>query len=160
MMINSNMIHIWPEAYIENIGWIPFEPSGGFVYGSGWSLFDDPGGYTYEIPDEYFPEVEALPKEDYVPLSKPQESKKIYWSIIGGLLLIIILSIVLIIPISLLVIHSKYQNAEMPDKIRILSKRNLKILHLLNFNMNEGETLTELHTDNHAFCICDCSFHR
>lgn len=143
MMINSNMIHIWPEAYIENIGWIPFEPSGGFVYGSGWSLFDDPGGYTYEIPDEYLPEVEALPKEDYVPLSKPQESKKIYWSIIGGLLLIIILSIVLIIPISLLVIHSKYQNAEMPDKIRILSKRNLKILHLLNFNMNEGETLTE-----------------
>lgn len=146
MMINSNMIHIWPEAYIENIGWIPFEPSGGFVYGSGWSLFDDPGGYTYEIPDEYFPEVEALPKEDYVPLSKPQESKKIYWSIIGGLLLIIILSIVLIIPISLLVIHSKYQNAEMPDKIRILSKRNLKILHLLNFNMNEGETLTEFAT--------------
>ena len=143
MMINSNMIHIWPEAYIENIGWIPFEPSGGFVYGSGWSLFDDPGGYTYEIPDEYLPEVEALPKEDYVPLSKPQESKKVYWSIIGGLLLIIILSIVLIIPISLLVIHSKYQNAEMPDKIRILSKRNLKILHLLNFNMNEGETLTE-----------------
>lgn len=28
--VSSGCAHVWPEAYIENVGWIPFEPTGAY----------------------------------------------------------------------------------------------------------------------------------
>ncbi len=28
--VSSSCAHVWPEAYIENVGWIPFEPTGAY----------------------------------------------------------------------------------------------------------------------------------
>ena len=28
--VSSNCAHMWPEAYLENAGWVPFEPTGAF----------------------------------------------------------------------------------------------------------------------------------
>ena len=30
VMVTSNMAHAWPEVYLEDIGWIPFEPTPGY----------------------------------------------------------------------------------------------------------------------------------
>lgn len=144
--VKSNMIHIWPEAYLDNIGWIPFEPFGGFGSGSSWTLFDEDPTTSFELPEEYYPYPlpEALPEEDYVPYSKPEtKSNNLYWVIIGGSLFIIILSIVLIIPLTLLVLHHKYKKAAAEEKLRIICKRNLKILHFIGFDIKTDETLTE-----------------
>lgn len=31
MTVYSNMAHAWPEVYLEGVGWIPFEPTPGYV---------------------------------------------------------------------------------------------------------------------------------
>lgn len=30
-MVEANCAHVWPEAYIENIGWVPFEPTSSYL---------------------------------------------------------------------------------------------------------------------------------
>ncbi len=53
--VNSSLAHTWPEAYIENAGWICFEPTGGFYAASEYT-------WHREIEEEKQPEME----EDYI----------------------------------------------------------------------------------------------
>ena len=30
MAVAGNCAHVWPEAYLENVGWVPFEPTAAY----------------------------------------------------------------------------------------------------------------------------------
>ncbi len=66
--VSSGCAHVWPEAYIENAGWIPFEPTGAYYtrtntnWHRGRYIEDDERVPVYEEID--LPEVSAIASPD------------------------------------------------------------------------------------------------
>ncbi len=154
--VYSDMAHAWPEVYLEDIGWIPFEPTPGYSqtrYAS-WEVKNSNSELSNDS-DTHTPEDEWT--EDRIPDHSKQEIGDIQESVnysdknnIGKLLLItsrILLSIlgtaILLLLLSLLFARYKYQKMSTEIKFRTEVSRNLKILSFMGIKRKDIQTLSE-----------------
>lgn len=154
--VYSDMAHAWPEVYLEDIGWIPFEPTPGYsqtryasweVKNNSTELSDDLNNHT----------PEAAWAEDRISNKPKQEMGDIQESVIyseknniGRLLSIISLTLlsflgiaILLLLLSLLLARYKYKKMSAEIKFKTEVSRNLEILSFLGIRRKKVQTLSE-----------------
>ena len=153
--VYSNMAHAWPEAYLEDIGWIPFEPTPGYSqtrYAT-WAVKNSSTELSADL-DSHTPEAGA---EESIRNKSEQEMGDIQESVIyseknniGRLIRIIslmLLSIldtaIFLVLLSFLLARYKYQKMSAETKFKAEVSRNLKILSFIGIKRNDVQTLSE-----------------
>ncbi len=146
--LTENSSHAWPECYIEGVGWIIFEPTPGYRISQRWKTTAEAeaerevsvSGSQPEIPEET--EV-ILPDKIYT----EHEEESFNFSYIIIILLAALAASALLITVNLIFTSFRYKKTEGEDRFIICFERNMKLLKILGFERQEGETLSE-------FCSC------
>lgn len=155
--VYSNMAHAWPEVYLDEIGWIPFEPTPGYSQTryTSWAVKKKNSELSSDLKGQS-PEAElsAQKESDQLELETEglQESViypernnigRILW--IAGLILLSCLGIsIILLLFNLLISRYRYQKMSVDFKFKTEISRNLRILSLMGINRKEEETLSEL----------------
>ena len=145
--VMSDQAHAWPEAYLEGIGWIVFEPTPGSRKTSGWNVSDgasnsDKEGYN---PYDHYADRKDTGSETEVP-TEPAKTENPVKKISEKLyipLLLAVLFLLLFIPADLLIRSVRYRNLSGRDKAVYLFSRCLRVLKHMGLQPENGETLSE-----------------
>lgn len=151
-IVYSNMAHAWPEVYIEGRGWIPFEPTPGYVsarYAADEENSDrkddainagiqtEPLTENISIDEDYSNGQDEADSED--------ANEQIRWF---ALILRVVLIVFAIAVFALIVdrLSEKYREKRrgLSEKYSIAVLRNLQILSMLGYDREESETYDEL----------------
>lgn len=156
--VYSYMAHAWPEAYLEGIGWIPFEPTPG--YGSRrydpwsvqqpaespseesafreWSFVIDP---DREMGDD-FGDIADMEIGEDADLEENTESRY-SWRLFGTAVLSVLLSCGGMLAFDNVL--GKYQYGKMHPEERLRAEvfRNLKVISMFGLERESWETLEE-----------------
>lgn len=156
VMVYSNMAHAWPEVYIENVGWVPFEPTPGYsrIRYASWAARNknaDVFSNSNALPPKAnTPEKSALalPESDMEEIQKvvPSHGKIHFRRIFTVCVLIFALVLgaaILLFLVNILLLRHRYRKMSLKDKFRAEVCRNLRILSFLGVKRDERETLTE-----------------
>lgn len=154
--VYTNMAHAWPEVYLEEVGWIPFEPTPGYSekrYTS-WAiknidsrLSSDLDGHTSKpnLPIDMSldkSEQESAELQESTIYPEGPNIKKILR--ITGLILLFALSLGFILLLfNYLIAGYRYQKIPLEDKFKAEIFRNLRILSLMGIKRKDEETLSE-----------------
>ncbi|MBD5507366.1 MAG: transglutaminase domain-containing protein [Lachnospiraceae bacterium] len=154
--VYSGMAHAWPEVYLEDIGWIPFEPTPGYsqtryaswaVRNSSTELSADLDGQT---PEEEWAEerIRNKPKQEMGGMQESViHSEKNNFGrllrIISRMLLSVLGTAILLVLLSLLLTRYKYKKMSPETKFRAAVSRNLKILSFMGIKREDVQTLSE-----------------
>lgn len=152
-LVRNSQSHSWTEAYIEGVGWIPFEPTATFT-GNRYTTWVEPAkagasqssgtttspyNYLGEEPDSYQNDV-------YVPIAKEDHSEEILNGLI--IFLSVILVLLCIVIIYYLILRNNYKKAyEKADNSRKMYMKFLRVLRLLKregFELAHQETILML----------------
>ena len=142
--VRSDHAHSWPEAYVEGIGWIGFEPTPGYKVDSGWKIrsrreTETGTAYQYAVEEEDEEEADEAgqTRQEQQIQNRPGASAKADFPVIPVVLF-------LLGALLLAVIRKKrYQRMSDAEKIIVQSRRCLRHLKLLGYTVRPGETLTE-----------------
>ncbi len=140
--VTSTMAHAWPEVYVKGVGWLPYEPTPGKKYSFAWAFkvkSDDSGPSAQMSHDEGEEEIdqELLLQED------EKTGVQIKWRVIlipAGLVLVFLLAFLLI---DLAMIKAWYGKLSDAEKFQVTCKKSLKVLSLMGWELEQGETLEE-----------------
>ncbi|MBQ7924761.1 MAG: transglutaminase domain-containing protein [Lachnospiraceae bacterium] len=149
MTVTSDMVHAWPEVYIEGVGWIPFEPTPGYgaLRYEGWKV-----KVPMEYENEYYgtgtqwqPPVEepeiSMP-EEVLPQETGTSSRS--WVILGiSLLAMTGICLVLLLIEGFLTAY-RYRRMSLKEQFVTEVRRNLWIWARLGYKREKGETFSEL----------------
>ncbi len=141
MIVKQSNAHAWPEVYFDNVGWVAFEPTPGFAVPTGWGSYErteDTGDDIIEtdIGDDTDEESQISEETtqtgiDPVIFIMPAAA------VIGALLIIYI--------VSRFGSRRRYERMTPQDKFAYLIQQDLRLLGLLGFSPENGETLSEYH---------------
>ena len=149
--VRNRHAHAWIEAYIEPIGWIPFEPTPTFgslrgeVWGDQRQLGQAPNNAFQESPFDFHHGRESDPEHQGEEMDFSEE-ERVYLSVIVSaliILLVIILGLLLSWVLYFLRGKRRFQNANARQRFKWLFKEILYLLELQGLSMNSGETLKE-----------------
>ncbi len=153
--VTASMAHAWPEVYIKNIGWIPFEPTPGYGevrYGS-WET--KKGSSIADIERDKYWNAKEVYAEKFGNVADMEESEnKISISVYIRKIVFRVLRIVLLLTVAIAILaveehlRSGFVLSKMdPDKkYRYKVRQVFKILTGLGMNRLGEETLTEYRT--------------
>jgi len=154
--VYSNMAHAWPEVYLDDIGWIPFEPTPGFatVRYTPWEV-KSVGRQTETDRDEARrmeaqSQIEETVEEESeeIPVIEQAISIREYLRQTIRILLtgmgIFAAGIILVFAGERLIAGYRYQRSDMEGKYQLEIAQNMRILALLGISRSEEETLEEL----------------
>lgn len=148
--ITSDMAHAWPEAYIDGVGWIAYEPTPGFLEGTaGWKTavrqkevapIDSTQPAETPHPPEEVPGAATEPGQE----AEEPLSLQIPWKLLGA-----ILGSSLLFLAAAAFCYGKlskrwYENLTAGEKLRVIAGRDFRILEILGEKPGVGETLEEL----------------
>ncbi len=144
IVIMQNNAHAWPEAYFDNAGWIAFEPTPGFSVPAGWGISSDSipapeKDKSYPEPENEITDTSVLPEN----AQQPAAAIDPMFFIIPSLAVLGFLILFYIARRS--AARKKYGRMSCYDKIRYLTRQDLRFLGYLGFQIEEGETLSEFH---------------
>ncbi|MCR4786996.1 MAG: transglutaminase-like domain-containing protein [Lachnospiraceae bacterium] len=143
-IVTERYSHAWPECYIENVGWIMFEPTPGYKKGQSWKTADElkteRENYAAQKAVPYTQNEIELPEkieEEHSDERRPDFKK-----------IVIIVSVSLIVAIILFVLDIlygtiRYRIMDDERKLKILFKRNMNLLGILGLKKSESETYEE-----------------
>lgn len=152
--VYSDMAHAWPEVYLEDIGWIPFEPTPGYsqtryasweVKNSSSELSDGLNSHTSEAEwaeDRISNKQETGDTQKSVIYPKKNNIGRLL-SIIILTLLFILSTAILLVLLSLLLAQYKYHKMSTEMKFKAKVSRNLKILSFMGIKRKDVQTLSE-----------------
>ena len=145
-IVTSNMAHAWPEAYVEGLGWLSFEPTPGHKKASYWDTSsqkeDTEGENIYgknpyvSHPDGGVTAITSSIKTDKK--STDFRLKRILLPLLYGFILLLLLGIVY-----RLFSGYRYRKMSDADRFRIACARNEQLLRYAGFVMAPDETLQE-----------------
>ncbi len=150
--ITASMAHAWPEAYIENIGWIPFEPTPGYGeirYGS-WEM--KKGSSIAEIERDKHWNAKDVYAEKYGNKNEEnEEGDKVSVSVYIWEILLRILKILLLLTVAVAILALEeylrgrfvLSKMSMDKKYRYKVRQTFRLLTGLGLNRLGEETLTE-----------------
>lgn len=148
----SGMAHGWPEAYIDGIGWITFDPTPGYgEEATGWNTdaenaeiakrMKEMGINPYKLMEEREYDIPERITTDADENDEETSQVKWYYIVIpAGCCLGFIL---LIFFFDRLLIAYRFKRLDKEKKAKKICRRNIKLLGYLGFAMEEGETLEE-----------------
>ena len=122
--VTSDCAHAWPEAYIENVGWVTFEPTGAYPSATlrSWKKSATKDAISLETKDAEVEEVES---------TKSTDKKKFglhIFTIVGIVLGSIVLLIALIIFGTILIRKLRYHFADDSQRVKMDVEQIKKIL--------------------------------
>lgn len=145
--VYSDMAHAWPEAYIEGVGWIPFEPTPGYarIRYTPWAT--DVPMWTPDHGEDEEEETtgqkgEALLTEE-VSADTEQEEKSLL-KVFLFVLAFVIIAITLWFAFDRSIKHYRYKKWSLEKRILSEIQNNIKILGFLGYKRSDSETLAEL----------------
>lgn len=140
--VSSDMAHAWPEAYLEGIGWLSFEPTPGFKVEFSWGITENSQSQTPDVPDMDSTTEEQQQEEK---TEKSHNAKKILVNIIIAIIVMIsaiILFIVYLI-VDVKIEKKRYEKKSVSDKYKYMCKKNMNLLKEFEIEIQHGETLEE-----------------
>ena len=153
----SGMAHSWPEVYLEDIGWIPFEPTPGYgqLRYTPWGVsvrdslsFDElREGWDVIEPEDMLvsPEGETGLGEESADQEPEDESG--FTRTLRVLVIfvpVILTGFALVLTIDNLIGTYRYRQMNLTEKLKVEVRKNLRILSWLGLKRGEQETLQEL----------------
>ncbi|MBO4749436.1 MAG: transglutaminase domain-containing protein [Lachnospiraceae bacterium] len=144
--VKSGMAHAWPEAYLDGIGWVTFEPTPGKKYINAWTFkkkVTDSGVAQAPAPT---PPTETLdPDKILEGPAEGEEIKEINWGLVlipVGLVILFLLAFLLL---DFLLVRLNYRKLDDAGRFSLSCRKNQRILGYLGYHMEDGETLAEFH---------------
>lgn len=150
IQVSSSMAHAWPEVYLEGVGWIPFEPTPdyGEIRYQPWRTQAQAGQTDARIHYEVVQPVEEIPQapsEAVWEETKMEETEEtVRYDIAAGFLLVLLGGIVLVFTGDYLLRRYRYGKWDAARKLHAEVDVNIRLLGILGFTLQEGETITEL----------------
>lgn len=151
--IRNSQAHAWAEAYIEGVGWIPFEATAPF-YRVRYTVWDDPkliqdpgesypGHYEGEIPKGYVP-YNAVPI--VTEIEEADTANEIIAGVIvtAGTLLILLILILAYYNLLRLSYRKSYDKADTSRKLYLIFLKVLDQLGKEGYTLGEQETILML----------------
>jgi hypothetical protein len=145
IIITSDMAHAWPEAYIDGLGWISFEPTPGMKLNSSWEAPSEEEESVHEIYDRKPEDLTEDTEED----GKEGDGENgILVKGRAAVLPVILCLIFLVIYIMVYRIVSSRRYERMPEneKFEAVCAGNMRILRSMGYVPGEAETLEEFKT--------------
>ncbi len=144
--ITSDMAHAWPEAYIEGVGWIAFEPTPGYKRVTSWKTFAE----KQEEMEAYESQTGTIPSKAEQQ-STPDEIKKeengktrgVKWYVIAVPVVLCLLFLTAAVLCDVFIRRKRYEELDNAGKLRSLCKYNMTLLQVLGISLLQGETLAE-----------------
>lgn len=155
MTVTSGMAHAWAEAYLEGIGWIPFEPTPGYaqIRYTPWKIKSEKNilysGEEESLEEELLQEekedaadVPDSVLEEEAGLSEGMDKKvqRVLW----GMAAAVVVGALLLWLLDLLLARRSYRRMTPEKQFETEVKRSLWLLSGLGFSRRDEETLTEL----------------
>ena len=142
--VSSENAHAWCEIYFENVGWIPFDATPGYAEGSLWSVTSEkePTPWIPTPTPTVPPEQPSEPGTDDEEPSSSSSALQIGLYILLGLVALVLFAIPLLL-LDRLFHNRRFRRMTPAEQIRVLYRRNLRILSYLELPEKEDETLAE-----------------
>ncbi len=149
--VTSDKAHAWPEVYIDGFGWINYEPTPGYKSLAGWiidKLTENAGLSDSKEIDSIvdFGGVEIvsnLEKKDTPEVATDQEDIGINKRLVGIISIVVIITLILIYIVDRITVSMWYKKQKDAKKHDVIYHRIMKILTILGYSMEQGETLEE-----------------
>ncbi|MCR5831934.1 MAG: DUF3488 and transglutaminase-like domain-containing protein [Lachnospiraceae bacterium] len=141
-IVMSDRAHAWPEAYIDGVGWVVFEPTPGYRQDAGWDATsvgqtaDHGSSYHTLYNKDHGNENDELSQE--TPLTKDRD-----YGWIGYLILSVIAFLLIFALADIMYRLHAYRHMDDADKIRTVCDRNMKLLGIMGLKKMPYETLRE-----------------
>ncbi len=156
--VYSDMAHAWPEAYLEGVGWIPFEPTPGYgarryaPWGSarpsdGAPVSGDSACGGADADADLDPEEDVLgagEDEAQDTDSEPAENTRDFWRLLGTAVPMILACCGILLAFDTAIGRYRYGRMSPEERLRREVINNLEVLSWLGLSREEGETLQEL----------------
>lgn len=171
--LSGNNAHAWVEAYIDNIGWIPYDPTPRYyvVTNTAWGQSEEtavaaaitPPTIPYTNPSPVPEESETYEISNFSVL---ESGKELLRFVLDGLLLVCIVSFLIFLLLLLRnqLQHRRYMAGSDYEKIQFHMKKAFQFGRLYGYPIEAGETLSDygtrteggLDTSAYSFLdICD-----
>jgi len=144
--ITSDMAHAWPEAYIEGVGWIAFEPTPGYKRVTSWKTFaerqEEMKAYESQTGTTPSKEEQQSTPDDM----KQEEERKprgVRWYVIAVPVVLCLLFLAAAVLCDVFIRRKRYEKLDAAGKLRCLCKYNMTLLQILGISLLPGETLAE-----------------
>lgn len=152
--VYSYMAHAWPEAYLDGIGWIPFEPTPGFAGSryTSWDMKSD-RAKAYKESDFQNKRLPETGREDGMMLQEASAEDSAFgrensgagrfFGIAGLALLAVFFAGILVLASDYLLHRYRYQKMNNEQKLNADIRKIFKMLALTGIKRENGETLEE-----------------
>ncbi len=162
--VTSDMAHAWPEVYIENMGWIPFEPTPGYSEirytpweiqtddagdGAGYSASDEEADYEDETQEQQ----EALEETEKTDENESEQMSYNVLRVVGFAVLFAALGGILVLFTDRMIRRRRMKRLSPKERFKAEVIVNLRILAALGYERRDNETFSELRT--RAWAIMD-----
>ncbi|MCR5747903.1 MAG: DUF3488 and transglutaminase-like domain-containing protein [Lachnospiraceae bacterium] len=143
--VMSTEAHAWPEAYLEGIGWVEYEPTPGFRHYGGWKVTDN---NEASFKDKAFEKNDAVmyPSDPNFAGQSTYNSEDDLGFIKKRILVpaaLVLGFLVVFFFIDRLVKNYRYSRMNEREKAVLAGLATLKLLKLNGWHMMRGETLSE-----------------
>ena len=139
IQVLNTMAHAYPEAYVEGIGWMVFDPTPGYSAVVSWD-----GNGKYEATSQMTnPYAEPIGKTDEVTDEAEDESIEIDWMMITVPIALCLFVLVIIFFIQKFVNLRKFDKMSENEKALMIGRRIMNILRHRGFIKAECETVNE-----------------
>jgi hypothetical protein len=153
--VKNSQAHAWAEAYIEGVGWIPFEATAPYYQTRYLTWAEAVAPATPEIPEQYRNHYEGEIDASGLPIIRDKEPKPVkkvekadevmYGIIVAFATVFILLSLLVIYYNSLKLRYRKqYRKADSSKKMYMIFLRILALLKQEGFGLEEQETIQML----------------
>jgi len=154
VQVYSDLAHSWPEAYLEGVGWIAFEPTPGYgaMRYTPWNTTaraeDEESGAAEDGIEEIFeepPEEAGQEGEDAEEVFREDERLlERLGRFLGGCIPAVLAGCALVLAAENMLWRRRYRRMKPEERFRTEVRRNLRVLAWLGLAREEQETLQEL----------------
>jgi hypothetical protein len=116
-LVPANNAHVWPEAYLNGIGWVPFEPTSGYL--SNEEISWERTGVEEPAVEDMIDPVVWPDFDETLSYDKKEINRLFVVMTIIAVILTLLVLIGLAILITMLIKAIKYKRASNEDKIKI-----------------------------------------
>lgn len=144
-VVTSEDAHAWCEIYFENVGWIPFDATPGYTEGEIWSITSENEPTPWvptPKPTEPPVQPESEPEAENEESSSTSPALRIGLYILIGLVALVLFAIPLLL-LDRLIHNRRFRQMTPAEQIRVLYRRNSRLLAYLELPAKEDETLAE-----------------